>query len=216
MLGVQVDKPCFRWPQAVFPQAQRWYTQHPSQAHPEHLPAYPKGWTLPPISITPLHPPQHPGSALPSPSAAQRMVELKHLHSSPSPVSPTPSSSSSLRFENCHDSRGGSGHCHPYMAPAPVRLPVRLTSDLPALLLPAPSRGCFGCPRTETSSHLALPKLPPGTSGEWRSRAPGRSGRGSCPLPCLGCTSSAEHHGRVRTLSWGCCCNRDRYTQELG
>uniref|UniRef100_A0A8C4UPZ0 Uncharacterized protein n=1 Tax=Falco tinnunculus TaxID=100819 RepID=A0A8C4UPZ0_FALTI len=115
-------------------------------------------------------------------------------------------------FENCHSSRGGSRCRQPYMAPAPVRL----TSDLPALLLPAPSRGCLGFSGTDTSSHLAGPKLLPSTSGEQRSRAPAGTGRGSHPLPSPGVAPALLSIAdvRVQTQGWGCCCDREHHAWE--
>lgn len=170
--------------------------QHPSpgspRAFPKRIPRdgpFPAAGITPSLLRTPLRPRAAP-SLLPSPSAAPRMVEMKHLCSSPSPVPPTPSSNPTLRFENCHGSRGGSRHHQPYLAPAPVRLPVWLTSNLLALLLPAPSRSCFGFSRTETSSHLAGPRMPPRTSGKQRSGAPAQLGRGGCPLPLPGDASA--------------------------
>jgi len=182
------------------PSTHPWLTPSTSQRTPGAAP--------PPAAASPLSPRRPvPGSTLPSPLAPQRMAEVKHLRSSPSPVPPTPSSSSALRFENCHGSRGGSRCRQPYMAPAPLRLPVRLTSDLPALLLPAPSRGCSGSPGQRPSAIWLAPGCCP---------AP-RESSGAGPQPRAGETTGspgpgcAERYRRTCPQQRrGCCCSWER------
>lgn len=127
---------------------------------------------------------------------------MKPLCSSPSllPLQPLPSALR-LRFANCHSSQ-------PYMAPAPERVPVRLTSDLPrARAAPSSTFGvAFGSSRAETSSSSAGPELQPGTPDLPLGRhQPRRAGQLSVPKPPPRADVGTDPGAGAMLLQvWGC------------
>lgn len=128
----------------------------------------------------------------PSPPPWQRggWLEMKPLCSSPSllPLQPLPPALR-LRFANCHSSQ-------PYMAPAPERAPLRLTSDLPRSAPSSTFGAAFGSSRTEASSSWAGPKLQQGTPRPFPGSAPAPPSRAA---PC-------PNHRPGQTQGLGRCC----------